>query len=85
MDRKITPLPCPFCGGEARIEQMIKPIIVHGHEQYPYMVGCDDPECILYLDQESRNASLMFAEATTREQIIAKWNRRFGDVGTCDV
>jgi len=81
MDRKTVPLPCPFCGGEARIEQLTRPIIVHGNKQYPYMIGCDDPKCILY----RKMGTLLFAESATREQIIAKWNRRFGDVGTCDV
>ena len=69
-------LPCPFCGTEAVIVQLKHPIKVEGKDMKPYCIGCNDPDCILFLDEDAERASLMFTEATTRKYIIRKWNRR---------
>lgn len=69
-------LPCPFCGTGAVIVRIVKPMMIKNRPQRPYLIGCSDPECILYLDTEGRKASLMFAECTFRKAIIEKWNRR---------
>lgn len=75
MTNAVKPLPCPFCGTEARIIQA-ETMKIQGRHMRPYMIGCSDPDCILYLDVEGREARLMFAESTAEEDIIARWNKR---------
>ena len=76
MGKTSKPLPCPFCGTGAVIMRLISTRMVGNKSQHPYLIGCSDPECILYLDAERQSASLMFAECTSRKAIIEKWNRR---------
>lgn len=75
MANVVKPLHCPFCGTEARIMQA-ETVKIQGRHMRPYMIGCSDPDCILYLDSDGQSASLMFTERATEEAIIAKWNRR---------
>ena len=68
--------PCPFCGSEAKT---IK-IYMHGrHSKIRgpyYVVGCSDPECILYAHEKS--ARLIFR--TRNERFLARrWNRRLNN------
>ena len=76
MGKTSKPLPCPFCGTGAVIMRLTCTRMVGNKSQHPYLIGCSDPECILYLDAERQSASLMFAECTSRKAIIEKWNRR---------
>ena len=73
---------CPFCGSKAHIE---KGMVRFWHnksrkcrKRYAYMIGCSDPDCILY--NSKRYASLFFSASEHGvERIIRKWNRRDGD------
>ena len=58
-----TLLPCPFCGGEADIEEI--PGSPFTNDPYMWAVGCE--ECNIGWYEE------------TKEEAIAAWNRRAGD------
>lgn len=53
--------PCPFCGGEAHIKEVVSACSV------VYSVGCSDSECMGF-------ETLLCK--TTPEEAIAAWNRR---------
>lgn len=71
--------PCPFCTSEAVIARFVmwtkprwKKRKVKGAY---YVVGCSDPDCILYLDDKCKQARLMF-KSRSKEFIARRWNRR---------
>ena len=57
--------PCPFCGGEARINERLEPL--HGMRYYP---TCMNKHCL------GRNTAKYFEIKATA---IAAWNRRTND------
>lgn len=81
---------CPFCGGDAVIKTFKKGEVVakfwdqcsdDGRKALTNlpdkwsMIGCNDPECILYYDTRHHAASLFF-RSSGKKDIIKKWNRR---------
>ena len=60
MVTEIKLLPCPFCGGEADIEEI--PGSPYTDESYVYGVGCKECNIGWYED--------------TKEEAIERWNRR---------
>ena len=73
--------PCPFCGAEARIKRFRKRTIkspVTGTDiEIPagWAIGCSTPDCILFFDDISGNAKLLFYAKFGKEAVEA-WNRR---------
>lgn len=70
--------PCPFCNSEARIVSAIR--YLKGRRKIRglyWMVGCSDPNCILFLDKNLKQARLIFA-TKGRDLAIKRWNRRVG-------
>ena len=55
MGKTSKPLPCPFCGTGAVIMRLISTRMVGNKSQHPYLIGCSDPECILYDDTHFNN------------------------------
>lgn len=53
--------PCPFCGGEAHIKEVVSAC------ETLYTVGCSDSECMGYET---------WLLKPTKEEAIAAWNRR---------
>ena len=74
--------PCPFCGSKAHIE---KGMVRFWHnksrkcrKRYAYMIGCSDPDCILY--NNKRYGRLFFTVSEHGvETMIRRWNRRDGE------
>ena len=62
MDKQLTP--CPFCGGEARIEKFYAFDGYQG-ESASYLVYCSGCDCILTTHKNSKE-----------QKIIELWNRR---------
>lgn len=54
-------LPCPFCGGEAHIKEVVSAC------EKLYTVGCSDSECIGYET---------WLLKPTVDEAVAAWNRR---------
>ena len=52
--------PCPFCGGEAKV------VVQHKSIRKPYVVVCEDEECMASVGIFS----------VTKEDAIDRWNRR---------
>lgn len=74
--------PCPFCGGKAVIHYFRrKTVVTDLGEEKPvpcngwYGVGCQTPDCILYMDVEAERSRLMFV-AGSRELAEDRWNKR---------
>lgn len=79
--------PCPFCGGKAVIHYFRrKTAVTDLSDDKPvpvpckgwYGVGCQTPDCILYMDVEAAQARLMFA-ARSRDFAEDRWNKRAGE------
>ena len=81
---------CPFCGGDAVIKTFKKGEVVAKFWDLVSkdrqrdllnlpskwtMIGCNDPECILYYDTKNHCSSLFF-RGSTKKEVINKWNRR---------
>ena len=58
---------CPFCGGEAKIEEFYEFDGYQG-ESASYLVYCSGCDCILTTHKNS-----------TKKEIIELWNRRVDD------
>lgn len=54
-------MPCPFCGGEAHIKEVVSA------RETLYTVGCSDSECMGYET---------WLLKPTKEEAMAAWNRR---------
>lgn len=71
--------PCPFCQSEARLVGAIRRFRrSHAPRGFYWHVGCSDPDCILYLDKNFKQARLIFA-TRNRGFAIRRWNRRAGE------
>lgn len=76
--------PCPFCGRKAVIHYFRRRTAVtdrSGGKPVPvpckgwYGVGCETPDCILYMDVKSAQARLMFS-CGSRALAERRWNHR---------
>lgn len=59
----MTPLPCPFCGGEPLLEEVTKTV-----EPY-FCLGCNDASCAGHRVYDAWGIAY-------RDESIARWNRR---------
>ena len=76
--------PCPFCKSNAVICKYTKYVHPKGLKRRIrgvfYCIGCTDPECILYIDGNHKNARLIFtASEHGKATMIRRWNRRAGE------
>lgn len=72
-------MPCPFCGSEAKIVSAVRWLKPKWNKRKArgvyWFIGCTDPNCILYLDEKTKNARLMF-QSRKKDMMIRHWNRR---------
>lgn len=67
--------PCPFCKSEAHIEIIRKYLNKKKPRKCYYVIGCSDPECILFSDTNHTKTRLLF-NTHGKEILIKRWNRR---------
>lgn len=74
--------PCPFCGGKAAIRYFRRTMAVTDRSDGKpvpvpckgyYGVGCETPDCILYMDVESTR---MVLSCGSRDIAERRWNHR---------
>lgn len=74
--------PCPFCKSEAVLVSAIRWLKVKSNRRKTrglyWYIGCTDPDCILYLDKNFKQARLIFA-SRSKDLVIRRWNRRKGE------
>ena len=77
--------PCPFCQSEARLVSAVRwvrgrtPNAKRRKARGVYWhIGCSDPNCILYLDKNVKQARLIFM-TRSKDFAIRRWNRRASD------
>ena len=70
--------PCPFCGTKAKISKAkykFKKMKAKKTKHTTYVIGCSDPECILY--NSGLQARLLFTVSNKGlETMTKRWNRR---------
>lgn len=66
--------PCPFCGGEAKLQQDIRYPRPKCEPRKAFEVVCQNPECIIgFVDERYR---------LSKKEAVEAWNRRASDENT---
>lgn len=81
--------PCPFCHSEARLVSAVvwryfrsKNPKRHRSRGVYWHIGCSDPNCILFLDANFKQARLIF-RTRNKDLAVRRWNRRVGEADEC--
>ena len=72
--------PCPFCKSNAIMMKYVRKC--NRNKRRPRgvynVIGCTDPNCILYLSGDMKKARLFFT-SRSEDVMVRRWNRRAGE------